>query len=42
METKNFGKNNKKQKEFLKPAHPLTNSETQKYYQNEPRFNTFL
>ena len=21
------------------PPHPLTNFETQKYYQNEPRFN---
>ena len=21
------------------PSHPLTNSEIQKYYQNEPRFN---
>ena len=25
--------------EFLMPAHPLTNFEIQKYYQNEPRFN---
>ena len=24
---------------FLMPPHPLTNFETQKYYQNEPRFN---
>ena len=24
---------------FLIPLHPLTNSEIQKYYQNEPRFN---
>ena len=24
---------------FLMPLHPLTNFETQKYYQNEPRFN---
>ena len=24
---------------FLRPPHPLTNFETQKYYQNEPRFN---
>ena len=23
----------------LIPPHPLTNTETQKYYQNEPRFN---
>ena len=22
------------------PPHPLTNYETQKYYQNEPRFNS--
>ena len=26
-------------KVFLKPPHPLTNFEMQKYYQNEPRFN---
>ena len=26
-------------KKFLIPPHALTNSETQKYYQNEPRFN---
>ena len=26
-------------KNFLIPPHPLTNSEIQKYYQNEPRFN---
>ena len=24
---------------FLMLPHPLTNFETQKYYQNEPRFN---
>ena len=24
---------------FLIPPHPLTNSEIQKYYENEPRFN---
>ena len=24
---------------FLRPPHPLTNFEIQKYYQNEPRFN---
>ena len=24
---------------FLMPAHPFTNFEIQKYYQNEPRFN---
>ena len=24
---------------FLMPPHPLTNFETQKYHQNEPRFN---
>ena len=24
---------------FLMPPHPLTNFETQKYYQNEPRCN---
>ena len=23
-------------------SHPLTNFETQKYYQNEPRFNGFI
>ena len=23
----------------LRPPHPLTNFEIQKYYQNEPRFN---
>ena len=27
--------------EFLMPPHPFTNSEIQKYYQNEPRFNGF-
>ena len=32
-------KNNKKQKEFLMPPHPLTNFEIQKYYQNQTRFN---
>ena len=26
-------------KKILIPAHPLTNFEMQKYYQNEPRFN---
>ena len=26
--------------EFLMPPHPLTNFEIQKYYQNEPRFNS--
>ena len=25
---------------FLMPPHPLTNFEIQKYYQNEPRFNS--
>ena len=25
--------------QFLIPPHPLPNFETQKYYQNEPRFN---
>ena len=29
----------KKKKGFLMPPHPLTNSEIQKSYQNEPRFN---
>ena len=24
---------------FLIPPHPLTNSEIQKYYQHEPKFN---
>ena len=24
---------------FLIPPHPLSNSEIQKYYENEPRFN---
>ena len=26
-------------REFLMSAHPLTNFEIQKYYQNQPRFN---
>ena len=25
---------------FLMPPYPLTNAETQKYYQNEPRLNS--
>ena len=25
---------------FLMPAHPLTNFEIQKHYENEPRFNS--
>ena len=25
---------------FLMPSHPLTNFEIQKYYKNEPRFNS--
>ena len=28
-----------KRMEFLMPSHSLTNSEIQKYYQNEPRFH---
>ena len=28
-----------KQSRILKPPHPLTNFEMQKYYQNEPKFN---
>ena len=31
--------NNKSRSKFLMPPHPLTNFETQKYYQNEPKFN---
>ena len=27
---------------FLMPPHPLTNFETQKYYENEPRLNGFF
>ena len=38
METKN-SKNNKKEKEFSMPLHPLINFEIQKYYQNQIRFN---
>ena len=32
-------KGKKTTKWIFKPAHPLTNFEIQKYYQNEPRFN---
>ena len=31
--------NNKSRSKLLMPPHPLTNFETQKYYQNEPKFN---
>ena len=30
----------KNKMDFLMPPHPLTNFEIQKYYQNEPRFNS--
>ena len=32
-------RNNHNRPEFLKPPHPLTNFEIQKYYQNEPQFS---
>ena len=35
-------KNFKKQNGFLIAPHRLTNSEIQKYYHNEPRFNGVL
>ena len=40
METKKLKKNNnKKQKQFLMPPHPLTNFEIQKYYHHLSKFN---